>query len=151
MIPIVQEYRFHHLGLAVKRPQKALAFLKAQGYRIVDQVFDPLQRVNLVWCMHATMPAVEVIYQTGAEGPLNAVLAERTESFYHTCYAVEDMGASVENLKQHGLRVVCVSEKKPSVLFAGQAVSFHYIPGFGLIEFVCPIKKKTELKNAQAG
>lgn len=149
MKPSSGEFRFHHLGLAVKQPKKALAFLRAQGFEIGHSVFDPLQGVNLIWCSHATMPAVEVVYQTATEGPLNSMLAERTEFFYHICYAVEDLPDTVDVLKQQGLRMICVSEEKPSVLFKGQAVCFYYIPGFGLIEFVCPIKNQRLPASAQ--
>jgi len=38
---------FHHLGLAVSRPDEAVTFLTGLGYAIGDRVFDPEQNINL--------------------------------------------------------------------------------------------------------
>jgi hypothetical protein len=130
--------RFHHLGLAVKSAAKAVKLLELQGYAVGEPVFDPLQGVNLIWCTHESMPAVEIIYQTAERGPLDSILAGKSESIYHLCYAVEDTSGAIKSLTDSGLRVICVSPEKPSTLFAGQNVSFHYVGGFGLIEFVSP-------------
>jgi hypothetical protein len=148
MKPLPFNCRFHHLGLAVRAPEKAVALLEAQGYAAGEPVFDPLQGVHLIWCTHDTMPAVEIIYQTAAGGPLDAVLAGKSEAIYHVCYAVEDAGGAIESLTAKGLRVICVSPEKPSTLFAGQSVSFHYVGGFGLIELVNPTKQLQVAANS---
>jgi len=41
---------FHHLGLAVRQAEGAIAFLRGLEYLIGRQVYDPLQKVNLVLC-----------------------------------------------------------------------------------------------------
>jgi hypothetical protein len=84
------------------------------------------------------MPAVEIIYQTADRGPLDSVLSGKNELIYHLCYSVDNTDAAIESLTAAGLRVICVSPEKPATLFAGQNVSFHYVGGFGLIEFVSP-------------
>ena len=139
MNPLLVNCRFHHFGLAVRAANKAVALLEAQGYSVGEPVFDPLQGVHLIWCTHESMPAVEIIYQTAERGPLDSVLAGKSESIYHVCYAVDDTSGAIKTLTASGLRVICVSPEKPSTLFAGQNVSFHYVGGFGLIEFVSPI------------
>ena len=62
---------FHHLGLAVTRPGEAVGFLQGLGYDAGEAVRDPLQNVDLIWCTHPQMPAVEVIASTGTPGPLD--------------------------------------------------------------------------------
>src|SRR5438094_83015 len=119
--------QFHHLGLAVAEPTKAVSLLTSLGYTLGDRVFDPGQGVHLIWCSHLTMPHVEVIYQTQAGGPLDSILIGRNESIYHICFAAEDVKTTLAEWKGLGLRVICVSAQKPSVLFANQAVSFYYV------------------------
>jgi len=53
---------FDHFGLATRDADKTLTFLAGLGYRTPESVHDQLQRVNVVLCEHAAMPAVEVIF-----------------------------------------------------------------------------------------
>jgi methylmalonyl-CoA/ethylmalonyl-CoA epimerase len=43
--------QFHHLGLAVRAPERALRFLRGLGYVTGPACYDPLQRVNLLLCV----------------------------------------------------------------------------------------------------
>ncbi len=38
--------KFHHFGLASKRPELTLSFLKGLGYAIEGKAFDPMQNVS---------------------------------------------------------------------------------------------------------
>ena len=53
---------FHHLGLAVRTPEKALLFLSGLGYTNGPKIYDEYQEVNLIFCDHHDMPDVEIIY-----------------------------------------------------------------------------------------
>ena len=53
---------FHHLGLAVKRPEQAETFLSALGYTIGSFVYDPEQNVHLNLCERPGVPTVEIIF-----------------------------------------------------------------------------------------
>ena len=127
---------FDHLGLATQNPGKAIAFLSGLGYAVAESIYDPLQKVNLVMCTSDQMPAVEVISPADEPGPLSAVLAGRSETFYHMCYRSRDLAASLLAMKESGLRLALVVPPKPAVLFGGKPVSFHMIRGFGMIEII---------------
>ena len=68
---------FHHLGLAVRRPQEAVAFLSAMGYRTGESVLDPVQNVHLMMCAHETEPEVEIIWPSGITQTLKNVAGDR--------------------------------------------------------------------------
>ena len=52
---------FHHLGLAVRRPDDAVRFLDGLGYEIGEPIFDPEQNINAILCRHGgAMPDVEI-------------------------------------------------------------------------------------------
>jgi len=131
--------RFHHLGLAVRHRKHAAAFLAALGYRIGPEVFDPLQNVRLTFCESDTDPAIEIIAPGEGSGPVDSILRRTEAMAYHTCYAVADSAETMRALERAGMRVITVSPVKPAVLFPGHGVSFHQIPGFGLIELVEPL------------
>lgn len=128
--------RFHHFGLAVRDPVRALEFLGRAGYDCGRTVFDPLQKVDLNWCVRPGEPAVEVVSQLD-DGPLSSVLANQGSSFYHLCYEIDMPAESVVNgFAQTGIRIATVRPPLPAVLFGGRLVSFHVVRGFGLIELL---------------
>lgn len=128
--------RFDHFGLAVSEPKRACAFLADLGYEIGPRIHDSLQKVNLIFCRSAAMPAVELIFPAESPGPLDSILVGRTEIIYHLCFECDSEVKSIAAMKESGHRVVCVSTQKPAALFGGQPVSFFLVRGFGLIEIV---------------
>jgi catechol 2,3-dioxygenase-like lactoylglutathione lyase family enzyme len=129
--------RFHHLGLAVRNPEKAIRFLRGLGYSIGESVFDTVQNVNLIMCAHDSMPAVEVISPGSTSGPVDNLVNRFSSGIvYHTCYITDSLEASVAAIRQAGLRVTPMSKTQSAVLFGGKPVSFHVISGMGLVEII---------------
>lgn len=130
-------FRFHHFGLAAADPDRAVGAAALLGYVCGPSIHDPLQRVNLRWCEHASSPPLEIVSPVGAQGPLATILAEHPTSFYHLCYETGfDTDAALHELRSAGARVVTVVPPLPAVLFNGRRVSFHTVRGFGLIELL---------------
>ncbi len=127
---------FDHLGLATRRAEVTLAFLRGMGYSTPPTVHDPVQGVNLVLCAHPAMPAVEVVYSDGASGPIDAILALQPQAIYHQCYRSADLPSTLAAMKAAGHRVITISTPKPAVLFSGRLVSFYMVRDFGLIEIL---------------
>ena len=129
--------KFHHFGLAVRRPDEARVFVSALGYRIGDPVFDPAQNVHLQLCTHETQPAVEIIWPGDIKGPIEK-LTERHAAgiIYHVCYETDNLTAALAQLDEARLRVVCISPPTPAPLFDGRPVSFYNVVGIGLIEIL---------------
>lgn len=127
--------KFHHLGLATQKHEKAVTFLKGMGYTVSQSVFDPAQNVNLILCTHLSMPDIEIIYPAQTPGHLEVILKDSAESLYHMCYSSRNLSDALERIKSEN-RVITVSERKPAVLFSGKRVSFYMIAGFGMIEIL---------------
>ena len=106
------------------------------GYHCNESVYDPLQEVNLIWCEHDSMPAVELVSPTGLPGPIDKILELNSESVYHICFAAQNTEASVAAMKNDGVRVIPMVAAKPAVLFGNQTVGFYQVKGLGLIEIV---------------
>jgi catechol 2,3-dioxygenase-like lactoylglutathione lyase family enzyme len=128
--------RFHHFGLAVRRPHKAFAFLDALGYVEGRQVYDPLQSVNLAMRHHQTMPDVEVIWPGEAPSPIDNLIKGERSLVYHLCFATDDATRALADLQGAGLQVVEIAPPKPAILFGDLPVSFHNVLGFGVIEIL---------------
>jgi len=127
--------KFHHLGLATKKSEKAVNFLKGLGYSISNSVFDSIQNVNLTMCTHPSMPDIEIIYPAQSSGHLDTVLKDNPESFYHICYTCQNLSESLEQIRMEN-RVITIAERQPAVLFADKFVSFYMVAGFGIIEIL---------------
>jgi methylmalonyl-CoA/ethylmalonyl-CoA epimerase len=128
---------FHHFGLATRDAGQTIATLERLGYRAAEPVFDPLQNVNLAWCEHDAMPAVEVVYPSDEPGgPLEPYLADHAEMIYHLCYVAENLEEAVARVREAGIRLLPVAEPKPAILFGGKTVAFYMARGLGLIEIL---------------
>ena len=128
---------FHHLGLAVSRPDEAVTFLTGLGYAIGEQVFDPEQNINLALCRHPQMPAVEIICPGNGPGPIDKYVTRFASGIiYHACYETADRSQSLAAIEAAKLRPICVLPPRPAVLFGGRAVSFYAVVGVGLIELL---------------
>lgn len=111
-------------------------FLDLLGYAAGDEVYDPIQKVNLCLFTSKTLPAVEVITPSNEPGPLDRILKSRDEAPYHYCYVTENLEKTLASFSKAGCRAICVSSPKPAVLFGGRHVSFYLVQGFGLIELL---------------
>ena len=127
---------FHHFGLAVRTPERAVHFAGALGYNLSAPLLDAGQNVNLIWCTHPSMPAIEIIFPTETAGPLAGVLQKSDSLIYHLCYECSDIGQSIENMIGGGERVVQIAPPTPAPLFDGREVAFVLIKGFGVVELV---------------
>src|SRR5690349_11180114 len=106
LVPADFGLTFDHLGLATRRPEKAIAFLEGLGHQPGEPTYDPLQKVNLFYCSSPVMPAVEVIVPADDSGPLTGILADRDEAMYHMCYRSSNVDASITAIKKAGHRIV---------------------------------------------
>lgn len=143
--------QFHHLGLAVKKPATATAYLAALGYREDNRVFDPIQHVNLAMFHHANMPDVELIWPGDGPSPIDSIIKKSDGRIYHLCYTAADPQAAIAAMQDQGFEVLEVAAPEPAVLFGGQKVSFHVITGFGLIEIIDQRPINTNKLGAVAG
>jgi methylmalonyl-CoA/ethylmalonyl-CoA epimerase len=133
--------KFHHLGLATRKRDRAIAFLASLGYQIGESVFDPLQNVHLTMCTHATEPAIEIICPADEKGPIDTLTRRHPAGIiYHPCYETDDLPAALAALETQ-TRVVCVSPPTPAPLFGGLPVSFYSVQGIGTIEILEAPKK----------
>jgi methylmalonyl-CoA/ethylmalonyl-CoA epimerase len=129
--------KFHHFGLAVRRPDEARKFVSRLGYELGNFVFDPVQNVHLQLCTHATHPAVEIIWPGPTPGPVEKLTERHTSGIiYHLCYETDNLTAALAGLEATGLTAICISPPTPAPLFGSRPVSFYRVTGIGLIEIL---------------
>jgi methylmalonyl-CoA/ethylmalonyl-CoA epimerase len=129
--------KFHHLGLATRNRDRAVAFVSLLGYEIGECVFDPLQNVRLTMCTHNTEPAIEVICPGDKKGPIDLLIQRHRDGvIYHPCYETDSLQATLAAWEKLEILAICISPPKPAPLFGGLHVSFYEMPGIGLVEIL---------------
>ncbi len=137
MIEGLKGLKFHHFGLALRDEGDAVTFLEALGYKSGEKIYDPEQDVHVMMLYAKDKPAIEIVLPgRGDNCPLEPILKKHSEMFYHSCYETDDPDMVLNSMEKLGLRVICISERKPAVLFGGRCVSFYKIFGYGIIELL---------------
>jgi hypothetical protein len=126
---------FHHFGLAVRKQDRAIFFLRDLNYRIGQRIYDELQNVNLIMCEHDQMPDVELIYPADSPGPLDNWLRDQHSIIYHLCYTCDNLDLTLSRLRDRH-RIITISPPKSAILFDYKLVSFYQVHGFGIIEII---------------
>ncbi len=127
-------FKFHHIGVAVKDIDKSAAIYENGGYQKSKSIYDPVQNVNICWLTKEGMPIVELLAPVDSSSPVCKILEKNGATPYHTCYEVENIDQAVEELRNQKYVLVC----KPveAVAIHNCKVAFLHNRHVGLIELV---------------
>lgn len=131
---MLDSFKFHHIGVAVKDIDKTAAMYEDGGYEMSDIIFDPVQNVNICWLTKDSMPTVELLAPVDESSPVCKILEKNGVTPYHTCYVVEDINDAVSELRKQ--KYVLVSKPVEAVAIHNCKVAFLHNRHVGLIELV---------------
>ena len=124
-------FKFHHLGVACNDIEQTKRFVGSiMGVTSESEiVFDELQNASL--CMLGTSDGLQIELIAGEQVKS---LLKRGVSYYHTCYAVQDIEQAIRYLQTEENAVV-ISAAKPAILFKNKKVAFLKTP-LGVVELL---------------
>ena len=131
---MLESFKFHHIGVAVKDIDKTAAMYVGGGYQKSEPIFDPVQNVTICWLTKAGMPTVELLAPVDETSPVCKILEKNGVTPYHTCYVVEDIEQAIVDLRQQ--KYVLVSKPVEAVAIHNCKVAFLHHRQVGLIELV---------------
>ncbi len=131
---MLDSFKFHHIGVAVKDLDATASVYEQGGYRRSASIFDPIQNVNICWLTKEGMPTVELLAPVDDTSPVNKTLEKNGVTPYHTCYVVDNIEETVAQLRKK--KYVMVSKPAEAVAFCGSRVCFLFNKNVGLIELV---------------
>lgn len=131
---MLKDFKFHHIGVAVKEIDATASVYEQGGYRRSASIFDSMQNVNICWLTKKGMPTVELLAPVNENSPVNKTLEKMGVSPYHCCYEVDNIEEAVAELKKQ--RYIMVSKPAEAVAFCGSRVCFLFNKNVGLIELV---------------
>jgi len=126
---------FHHIGIAVRDFKKSVQFYSSLGYVSSELTTDTFHNVEIVMLSSDLNPDIELVKPLNEGSPVSNFLKKNEERIYHICYEVSNLQTTLEVLKRTH-RVICVSKKGQAVVFEGKEVSFYFISGVGIVEFL---------------
>lgn len=131
---MLDSFKFHHIGVAVKDIDKTAAMYEDGGYEMSDIIFDPVQNVNICWLTKDDMPTVELLEPVDESSPVCKTLEKNGVTPYHTCYVVDNIDDAVADLRKQ--KYVLVSKPVEAVAIHNCKVAFLHNRHVGLIELV---------------
>ena len=131
---MLQNFQFHHIGVAVKSIEATATVYVAGGYKQSVTTFDPIQNVNICWLEKMDMPLVELLEPVDDTSPVNNILEKNGVIPYHTCYIVDNLEKATAELRK--MRYQQVSKPAVAVAINNCRVAFYFNKNVGVIELV---------------
>ena len=127
--------RVSHIGIATEATGSALDFFSsALGLPDGGSEWVPQDQVKVRF-LPVGESRLELLEAVGTEGPVQKFLIARGPGVHHICLEVDDLPGMLEQLKQHGVRLI---DDRPRQGAHGSQVAFLHPKSSGgvLIELV---------------
>ncbi len=102
--------RIDHIGIVVNNLDESLkTYCELLGFTLLERVAIPEQLVEAAF-LDATNGTIELIAPTDATSGTARFLQNRGEGTHHICFEVDDIEATLAELRDQGLRLI---DEKP--------------------------------------
>ena len=132
---MLEELRFHHIGIACFSIDESKSFYEQLGYHASSVVDDPVQSVRICFLENAGMPMLELLAPIDEKSPVNRILGTQGVTPYHICYETDDLEQAVTVLRKEQ-KFVRVSKPAPACAIGNRHVAFMFRKDVGLVELV---------------
>jgi methylmalonyl-CoA/ethylmalonyl-CoA epimerase len=125
-------YIFHHLGIATKNIEKCAEIYLKLGYSMSAIKVEPTQNVKISYLTREASPILELVEPLNKDAPISRIVQQSGTTPYHTCYEVDDIQKSLEELEDLNFRLLfepIESETMDNGLFC-----YLFSPEIGLVE-----------------
>jgi methylmalonyl-CoA/ethylmalonyl-CoA epimerase len=101
---MISDLKFHHLGIATKSIEKCVALYRKLGYTFSETKDEPTQNVRVAFLSKEGSPVLELVESKIADSPISRIVQQSGTTPYHTCYEVEDILVSIDELEDLNFR-----------------------------------------------
>ena len=132
---MIEDLRFHHIGIACFDIDEAKAFYELIGYGASPVKDDPIQDIRICFLKKEGAPMLELLAPIDENSPVNRILETQGVTPYHICYEVDDIDTMMTLLRKQ-YKFVRVSKAAPACAIDNRRVAFLFRKDVGLIELV---------------
>jgi methylmalonyl-CoA/ethylmalonyl-CoA epimerase len=132
----MDEFKFHHFGVAVRDMQRGIAtFANLFGYELRSGPFDdPIQNVSICFLSReGADPLLELVAPLGPNSPVDGIL-KKGSGIYHLCYEVPDIRAAIQRQQDAGSFLL--SGPVPAVAFGMREIAWLMTEADLLVELL---------------
>ena len=101
---MVNNLKFHHIGIATKNIEKCAAVYIKLGYQISEIKTEPTQNVKIAFLSKFDSPVLELVEPLIADSPISRIVQQSGTTPYHTCYEVENIFETIDELEDLNFR-----------------------------------------------
>tara|TARA_B110000114_G_C14903605_1_gene321736 strand:+ start:215 stop:616 length:402 start_codon:yes stop_codon:yes gene_type:complete len=131
---MLESMKFHHIGIATKSINKTSKYYLEVGYNMSKQIFDPVQKVNIVFLSKKSMPMIELLEPACEDSPVCKILLKSGVGPYHICYQVKDIDFAIDELKKK--KYISLFNPVEAIALSMKKICFLFNKNIGLIELV---------------
>jgi len=131
---MLDNFRFHHIGYTVNDIETTAAYYTKAGWQISETEIDAIQNTRIAFLSKENMPLIELIAPVDASSPVVKTLEKVGVSPYHICYEVDDIQASIAELRKQ--RYVLLFNPVEAVALGNCKICYLYNKNVGLVEIV---------------
>ena len=99
-------YLFHHLGIATRSIENCVSIYSKLGYSISDIRVEPSQNVKICFLSKEGGPLLELVEPQNNDSPVSNIVKNSGTTPYHTCYQVENLQESLDELEELNFRIL---------------------------------------------
>lgn len=129
---MLENATFHHIGTAVVSIEKVKPFYLSMGYTVSDTVVEPVQKVYVAYARKDGYPTIEMLEPLDDTSPVKGILKKNGNTPYHICFAVDDLNATIIEMRKEGFRPL--SKPVPGHGLNDALMVFLYNINYGLIQ-----------------
>lgn len=97
---------FHHLGIATKSIKNCINIYRELGYKETEIKVEPSQNVKICFLNKIGSPLLELIEPINDDSPVSRIVKNSGTTPYHTCYEVENMENTIDELEELNFRLL---------------------------------------------
>jgi methylmalonyl-CoA/ethylmalonyl-CoA epimerase len=139
--------RVHHVGIAVRDADSALAFYRdLLGLKVTKDAVIQEQGVRGI-LLAAGQSEIELLQPLEPSTAVGRFIERRGEGLHHLCFATDDIDAALADARNRGLPLI---DEKPRLGLAGRIAFVHPRATHGvLVEYAEPTDETTATSNVR--
>jgi methylmalonyl-CoA epimerase len=118
--------KIYHLGYAVEDIAAAARFYKEYFGAQVGEPEEVEEQGIVATMFEVGESMVELVQPTRPDSPIGKFLQKRGEGFHHVAFQVEDLKASLKELKENGVELI---DEEPRIGAGGTRMAFVHPKG----------------------
>ena len=118
--------KIYHLGYAVEDITAAARFYEEHFGARVGEPEEVVEQGIIATMFEVGESMVELVQPTRPDSPVGKFLEKRGEGFHHVAFQVEDLQASLEELKENGVELI---DEEPRIGAGGTRMAFVHPKG----------------------